>query len=177
MARNPSRQPKTQEKETVAESKKPTLAAGPFDLDTVRNLVNLMKEHELWEIELADGGRSLKLKRGGVVAHSPVISAPMSISAPIPAPSPAREPAAPAKKLLEIKSPTPGTYYSQEKPGSKPYSEVGNKITPTSVVCVIEAMKIFNEITAEITGTIVEILVENKQPVEYGQVLFRVDPS
>lgn len=65
MARNPSRQPKTQEKEAVTESKKPTMTAGPFDLDTVRNLVNLMKEHELWEIELADGGRSIKLKRGG----------------------------------------------------------------------------------------------------------------
>lgn len=101
----------------------------------------------------------------------------MSISAPISGPSPAREPAIPAKKLLEIKSPTPGTYYSQEKPGSKPYAEVGKKITPTSVVCVIEAMKIFNDIMAEITGTIVEIVVENKQPVEYGQVLFRVDPS
>ncbi len=177
MARNPSRQSKTQEKEAVTESKKPSLAAGPFDLDTVRNLVNLMKEHELWEIELADGGRSLKLKRGGVISHSPVVSAPLSHSVPIASPTPSKEPLVPTKKLLEIKSPTPGTYYSQEKPGSKPYAEVGSKISPTSVVCVIEAMKIFNEIQAEITGTIVEILVENKQPVEYGQVLFRVDPS
>ncbi len=177
MARNPSRQSKNQEKEAVTESKKPTLAAGPFDLDTVRNLVNLMKEHELWEIELGDEGRSLKLRRGAPSGHAPVISVPVSHSAAKESPIPPREPAAPSKKLLEIKSPTPGTYYSQEKPGSKPYAEVGTKITPNSVVCVIEAMKIFNEIQAEITGTIVEILVENKQPVEYGQVLFRVDPS
>jgi acetyl-CoA carboxylase biotin carboxyl carrier protein len=87
--------------------------------------------------------------------------------------------AAPAvnKNLIEIKSPTPGTFYSQEKPGSPTYVAVGAKVNPKTVVCQIEAMKLFNEIAAECTGTIVEILIENKQPVEYGQVLFRVDPN
>jgi acetyl-CoA carboxylase biotin carboxyl carrier protein len=81
------------------------------------------------------------------------------------------------KNLIEIKSPTPGTFYSQEKPGSPTYVAVGAKVNPKTVVCQIEAMKLFNEIAAECTGTIVEILIENKQPVEYGQVLFRVDPN
>lgn len=183
MARTPNRHSKTQEKEAVTETKKTAPSNGPFDVDTVRELVHLMKDHELAEIELAEGSRSLKLKRssGVVVTHAPVHSAPVQVLASAPAPvaaaAAAQAPAAPAKKLLEIKSPTPGTFYAQDKPGSKPFAEVGNKITPTSVVCIIEAMKIFNEIQAEVAGTIVEVLVENKQPVEYGQVLFRVDPA
>ncbi len=178
MARTPNRHSKTQEKEAVTETKKSVPSNGPFDVDTVRELVHLMKDHELAEIELAEGSRSLKLKRssGVVVSHAPVHSAPVQVLASAPAPV-AAAPAAPAKKLLEIKSPTPGTFYAQDKPGSKALAEVGHKITPTSVVCIIEAMKIFNEIQAEVAGTIVEVLVENKQPVEYGQVLFRVDPA
>ncbi len=181
MARTPNRHSKTQEKEAVTETKKSSPSNGPFDVDTVRELVHLMKDHELAEIELAEGSRSLKLKRssGVVVSHAPVLSAPVPVLAS-PPPQASHAPAAaaaPAKKLLEIKSPTPGTFYAQDKPGSKAFAEVGTKISPTSVVCIIEAMKIFNEIPAEISGTIVEVLVENKQPVEYGQVLFRVDPA
>jgi acetyl-CoA carboxylase biotin carboxyl carrier protein len=91
---------------------------------------------------------------------------------------PKNEPAAaPAKKLVEIKSPTPGTFYASSSPDAQPFVRVGSKVTPTTVVCLIEAMKIFNEITADCTGAIAEILAENQQPVEYGQVLFRVDPA
>jgi len=105
------------------------------------------------------------------------VAAPVYAPAPVAAvPAPAGE-AKPAKALLEIKSPTPGTFYAQDKPGSPAYVQVGSKVSPTTVVCQVEAMKIFNEIPAEVTGTIVEVCVENKQPVEYGQVLFRVDPS
>lgn len=181
MARNPNRHSKTQEKEAVTESKKPAPTNSPFDVETVRELVHLMKDHELAEIELAEGSRSLKLKRssGVVFAQAPIV-APVPVLAGgslASAPTAPAASAAPVKKLLEIKSPTPGTFYAQDKPGSKAFAEVGTKITPTSVVCIIEAMKIFNEIQAEIAGTIVEVLVENKQPVEYGQVLFRVDPA
>lgn len=159
---------------------------GPFETRTIRELVGLMSRHDLAELELKDGERSIKLKR-----NVPVLSAvPMTVAqpvaaAPVYAPAPAA-PAAPvaaaaeakpAKALLEIKSPTPGTFYAQDKPTSPPYVQVGSKVTPTTVVCQVEAMKIFNEIPAEVTGTIVEVCVENKQPVEYGQVLFRVDPS
>lgn len=177
-----------EEKKSLPEKSKPsptpTGTPGPFDVETVRDLVHLMKEHELAEIELADGGRSLKLKRSGAaVAVQPIyapapVHVPQHVSHAPAAPVPRETAAASASKaLLEIKSPTPGTFYAQDKPGSKPFAEVGKKITPTSVVCIIEAMKIFNEIQAEVAGTIVEILVGDKQPVEYGQVLFRVDPA
>jgi acetyl-CoA carboxylase biotin carboxyl carrier protein len=76
-----------------------------------------------------------------------------------------------------IKSPTPGTFYSSPSPDAEPFVRIGSRVTPTTVVCVIEAMKIFNEIQAECSGVITEISVENQQPVEYGQVLFKVDPT
>ncbi len=195
MAKQSNRGSKSQEPQEAEEKKSlpekpkpsssPTSNPGPFDVETVRDLVHLMKEHELAEIELADGSRSLKLKRTGsavavqpAYAPAPPVHMPHHASAAPPTPAPRETPAAPAARaLLEIKSPTPGTFYAQDKPGSKPFAEVGKKITPTSVVCIIEAMKIFNEIQAEVTGTIVEILVGDKQPVEYGQVLFRVDPA
>ena len=110
---------------------------------------------------------------------------PMSMPAP-PAAPPAAGPAAqtrpaeaakPAKTLLEVKSEALGTFYSRPNPESDPYVKVGSKVTAKTVVGLIEAMKMFNEITAGVTGTIAEILVENQQAVEYGTVLFRVDPS
>jgi acetyl-CoA carboxylase biotin carboxyl carrier protein len=78
---------------------------------------------------------------------------------------------------IPITSPTPGTFYAASKPGAPPFVQVGSRVTPTTVVCVIEAMKIFNEITADCTGVVTSILVENQQAVEYGQVLFQVDPT
>jgi len=84
---------------------------------------------------------------------------------------------APFRPLSPIKSPTPGTFYNREKPDAKPYVEVGSRVTPSTVVGLIEAMKIFNEIQAECSGVIVRALVENGQPVEYGTVLFEVDPT
>jgi acetyl-CoA carboxylase biotin carboxyl carrier protein len=79
--------------------------------------------------------------------------------------------------LIPIKSPTPGTFYKAPSPDAEPFVKVGSRVTPTTVVCMIEAMKIFNEIPAECNGVIAEVLVENQQPVEYGQVLFQVDPT
>jgi acetyl-CoA carboxylase biotin carboxyl carrier protein len=81
----------------------------------------------------------------------------------------------PTKTLHLIKSPTPGTFYARPKPDAEPYVRVGTRVTPTTVVCQIEAMKIFNEIQAECAGVITEVLVENQQPVEYDQPLFKVD--
>ena len=78
---------------------------------------------------------------------------------------------------MEIKSPTPGTFYAAPKPGEPPYVKAGSKVAPETVVCLIEAMKLYNEVQAECAGVIVEVLVENQQPVEYGQVLFKVDPT
>ena len=116
-----------------------------------------------------------------VLAAPPAASAATAAAAPHAPVSPPRTdtPAAPAsaKKLIDIKSPTPGTFYAAPSPDAPPYVKVGAKVTPTTVVCQIEAMKIFNEIAAECAGVIAEVLVEDKQPVEFGQVLFRVDPN
>jgi acetyl-CoA carboxylase biotin carboxyl carrier protein len=158
-------------------------AAGPFDVRTVKSLVALMTQHDLSEIELRDGNQRLRLRRG---AYQPVT--PTSSPA-TPPPSPAGAAAgpnaeaagpsapAPGRPLLEIKSPTPGTFYAAAKPGEPPFVKVGSKVTPETVVCLIEAMKLYNEVQAECTGVIVEAPVENQQAVEYGQVLFKVDPG
>lgn len=153
---------------------------GPFDVRTVQSLVALMTQHDLSEIYLRDGIQRLRLRRG---AFNPLAMAPTSLSAqpasPIATPAPVQAeptPPAQAKALVEIKSPTPGTFYVSAKPGDPPFVKVGSKVTPETVVCLIEAMKIFNEIQAEVSGVIVEVVLQNQQPVEYGQVLFRVDP-
>ena len=165
-------------------AEKPNSKTNPFEVETIRDLVRLMSKHGLSELDLQDGEKKIRLKKEGLSAPvyapimqqqpAPVLQQPAQAQAAATAPA-----AAPAinKNLIEIKSPTPGTFYSQEKPGSPPYVAVGAKVNPKTVVCQIEAMKLFNEIAAECTGTIVEILIENKQPVEYGQVLFRVDPN
>jgi acetyl-CoA carboxylase biotin carboxyl carrier protein len=86
-------------------------------------------------------------------------------------------PAAPAANLIEIKSPMVGTFYAQPEPGAEPYVRVGSRITPGQTLCIIEAMKIMNPIDAEVAGVVREICVQDAQPVEYGHVLFRVDPN
>jgi acetyl-CoA carboxylase biotin carboxyl carrier protein len=149
------------------------------DVRTVKRLAALMSRHDLSEIDLRDGTLHVRLRRGARYKGVPLVApaAPAAAPPPAAAATPA-EPEAPAKKKLhEIKSPTPGTFYAQEKPGAAPYVAVGSRVTPKTVVCKIEAMKIFSEIEAECTGVIVEVVAENKQPVEYDTVLFRVDPS
>jgi acetyl-CoA carboxylase biotin carboxyl carrier protein len=158
-------------------------SSAPFDIKTIGALVSLMSEHDLSEIDLHDGGQRIRLRRGVAVSALP---APQALFQPAPvmsapkndAPANAAAPAPAAKKnLKEIKSPVVGTFYASPDPNSPAYVTVGSKVTPTTTVCIIEAMKIFNEIAAECAGTIAEVCVENQQPVEYGQVLFRVDPG
>ena len=151
------------------------------DVRTVKRLAALMSRHDLSEIDLRDGTLHVRIRRGARYKGVPMVAPAAAVPA---APAPQSAPAAPAgaeapakKKLHEIKSPTPGTFYAQEKPGAAPYVTVGSRVTPKTVVCKIEAMKIFSEIEAECTGVIVEVVAENKQPVEYDTVLFRVDPS
>lgn len=151
----------------------------PFDVRTIRYLVGLMSQHDLSEIDLREGELRIRLRRGA----REVLVAPPSPQPPAPTPSPAPpvstpppETAPPSSPTLHlIKSPTPGTFYNAPSPDAEPFVRVGSRVTPTTVVCIIEAMKIFNEITADCTGVIKEVAVENQQPVEYGQVLFKVD--
>ncbi|TWT31629.1 acetyl-CoA carboxylase biotin carboxyl carrier protein [Blastopirellula retiformator] len=145
---------------------------GVFDLDRLRQLIELMKEHELSEIDLREGEKQIQMKRGSAVAYAP---APAPVAA---APTAAAGGAAPAEDshLVTINSPMVGTFYAKPKPDSENFAKVGDHIGEDSVVCIIEAMKVFNEIKAELTGKIVAVLVKNEDPVEYGQPLFKVDP-
>lgn len=153
----------------------------PFDVKTVEYLISLMAQHELSEISLIEGPQKIRLRKGGgAVAYVP---APMPAVAPAPAPvaaAPAAQgaapaPAAPAKNLHEIKSPMVGTFYSKPSPDKPAFVSVGSKVTPTTVVCQIGAMKIFNDITADVSGTVAEVCVTNESPVDYNTVLFRVE--
>jgi acetyl-CoA carboxylase biotin carboxyl carrier protein len=150
-----------------------------FDVEIIRQLVALMSEHDLSEVHLRQGEASIRLRRGPLIS-SLAVPAPIAHAASLPAPTLAAAttaPEPPARPRHQIKSPTPGTFYHREKPDAKPYVEIGSRVTPTTVVGLIEAMKIFNEIQAECSGVIVKALVENGQPVEYGTVLFEVDPA
>lgn len=173
----------------MADPKKPetSVMPRPFDVLVIDHLVKLMSQHELTEVHLEEGEQVIRLRRGPkhvavapvAVAPAPVAAAPI-VAAPVTAASAAAAPTAPAvpsKKYLEIKSPTPGTFYRASSPDAEPFTRVGAKIKADTIVCVIEAMKVFNEIPAELSGTIVAIKVEDKAPVEYGQVLFLVDPD
>ena len=149
-----------------------------FDVRKIRRLIELMKEHDLNEVDLRDGDVRVRLRKGGdtIVADTrPYMAAPVASPAAPAAPA-APAPAA-ADNHLVIKSPMVGTFYASPNPESPPFVKVGDHVGNDSVVCVIEAMKVFNEIPAEITGKIVACLVQNAQAVEFGQPLFKVDPK
>ena len=149
------------------------------DLKKVKELIELMIEKDLVEVEIVDGDSKIHLKRPGSFVQMP-IAAPMPIMAPAAAPAgDVGSSAAPAAddKLADIKSPIVGTFYSAPSPDSPPYVKVGDHVTPDTVVCIVEAMKVMNEIKAETTGTIEKISIANGQAVEFGQVLFKVRPD
>jgi acetyl-CoA carboxylase biotin carboxyl carrier protein len=143
----------------------------------IRQLVKLMVDNDLSELDITDGQTKVLLKRGRepvVVAAPPGAGAALAEGA-----SAAGGPGAskPGEELLEIKSPMVGTFYSAPSPDSDSYVSVGEHVNDESVVSIIEAMKVMNEIKAECSGTIAEVCVKNAQPVEFGQVLFRVRPA
>ncbi|MBN2022388.1 MAG: acetyl-CoA carboxylase biotin carboxyl carrier protein [Pirellulales bacterium] len=146
-----------------------------FDVRKIRRLIELMKEHDLSEIDLSQEGTRIQLRRGA----SPRAEAAPVAAAP-PAPVVAR-PVAVASELsggeglVVIKSPIVGTFYAAPDPESPPYVKIGDHVGPETTVCLIEAMKVFNEIPAEVAGKVVSALVANGEPVEYGQPLFKVD--
>jgi len=162
----------------------PNKIPSPFDVRTIKYLVRLMGKHDLSEVDLREGDLRIRLRRGAKVGTEAVAAAPAAVAvAPPTAVQPVAVPAqpavapkeGPAKSLHEIKSPTPGTFYAASGPDAEPFARIGSRVNPDTVVCIIEAMKVFNEIPAECSGVIVAIMIENGQPVEYGQVLFKVD--
>lgn len=157
------------------------------DLKKIKELIEIMEQNGLVEIEIKHGDDKIVLKR--YPPEQSVVARPATTSQESPtAPSGARAtdvsvpktpppPSAQEEDLVEIKSPIVGTFYATPSPDSEPYVEVGSHVEPQAVVCIIEAMKVMNEIKAETGGTIAEILVTNGQAVEYGQVLFRIRPD
>ena len=148
-----------------------------FDVKKVRRLIELMKEHDLSELDLRQADNRVRIRRGGeVVAYSaPAPVAPRPASAAAEA-APAKESAADARMLV-IKSPMVGTFYRASGPDAAAFVKVGDRIGPEKTVCIVEAMKVFNEIPAGLSGQVVAILVENGAPVEFGQPLIKVDPE
>jgi len=146
-----------------------------FNAKRVRRLIKLMKEHDLSEIDLKQADQRVRIRRGGeFVASSGALSAPAARSAA--AEPSVREPVADSRMLL-IKSPMVGTFYRASGPDSAVFVKVGDRIGPEKTVCIIEAMKVFNEIPAGVSGQVVAVLVENGAPVEFGQPLIKVDPE
>lgn len=147
-----------------------------LDLAELRRLVNLMNSHSLAEVEIEQEGKRVRVVRAHPPGASGMVPAYMT-AAPAPVAAPAAAPAggAPARRRgTEIPSPMVGTFYRSPSPDAAPYVEVGDRITKDTVVCIVEAMKVMNEIKAEVAGDILEILVQNGEPVEYGQPLFLV---
>jgi acetyl-CoA carboxylase biotin carboxyl carrier protein len=153
-----------------------------FDVRKIRRLVELMKEHDLSEIDLQQGEVRIQLRRACAAAQ-PVMGAapaglvPMPVKAGPPAPESDVSPPSEGKEkgVAVIKSPMVGTFYAAPDPDSPAFVKVGDHIGPETTVCIVEAMKVFNQIPAEIAGRIIAVLAENGSPVEFGQPLFKVD--
>lgn len=158
---------------------------GQFDIDGLRQLMELMELHDVREVKLQRGETKYLLRRGPQEVYA---------SGPVPYPA-APVPAAPAsgavvsdaggggeapavdENLVEIKSPTVGTFYVSPSPGDPPFVKVGDQVSPDAIVCIVEAMKVFNQIPAGVSGTISKILLTDGDAVEFGQPMFLVQPS
>jgi acetyl-CoA carboxylase biotin carboxyl carrier protein len=146
-------------------------AGDVFDLDRLRELIELMEQHDLGEIDLQQQEMRIRLQRGS--------------TAPVPAPLPAApQPAAAAaaeseepSHIVYIKSPMVGTFYSRPNPEATPFIKVGDHVDSETTVCIVEAMKTFNEIPAEVSGEVVAVLVDDGEPVEFDKPLFKIDTS
>ena len=157
-----------------------------MDLKDIKLIIDLMKKNDLSLFELEKEGFKIRLKKGsgepgGYAVSSHTAYSPVSQPAPAPASAAPlaaaaipETPAPPAAKGKEITSPMVGTFYAAMSPDAPPYIKVGQSVTEDTVVCIIEAMKVMNEIKAEMTGTVTEVLGENGKPVQFGQPLFRV---
>lgn len=165
-----------------------------IDLRYVKKLIDILDESTVDSIEISsDKGMKIRISKSPVQRGAVQVAAPMPALLPVGAPARptpvegvpalsegAAEPpkAAPAaSSLLEVKSPMVGTYYGAPEPGAKPYVSVGSRVQKGQTLCIIEAMKIMNEIESEFAGVVKEVAVSDAHPVEYGQVLFRIDPN
>lgn len=149
-----------------------------MNLKELKEMIALMNENNLVEIEIEREGLRIRIKKG--ISGIPEITEEKYIiqpSAAALAATSVKEAEAPTIKRVEIKAPMVGTFYRAPAPDAPPFVEVGDEIEPGQVICIIEAMKLMNEIKAEVKGRVAEILVENASPVEFGQVLFFIEPT
>lgn len=146
-----------------------------FDVERIRQIIELMEEHDLSEVDLQQGDEKIKLGRG---SKSPVYAAPPPMAAASVAPAGAAPvPVDDTAGTITIKAPMVGTFYSKANPESPAFVKVGDRVGPDTVVCIVEAMKVFNEIPAECSGTIVAVLANDQEPVDFGKPMFRVKPD
>ncbi len=155
-----------------------------MELEQIKAIVAMMKDNDLSEFSMEQDGLKIRIKRGPedfqqtVTLPAPAPAQPAAAPAPVQAPTPvvlaAPVPVAPAADIKHITSPMVGTFYLSPSPDAPPYIEVGQEVDAETVVCIIEAMKVMNEIKAEVSGLITEMMAENAKPVEFGQKLFAV---
>ena len=162
-----------------------------MNLKEIKELIELMTEKDISELELERAGVRLRISRvrrataeagvpaSALPAEAPAVAANPAAFAPAPAPAvpPAAPPAEPREDLHMVKSPIVGTFYEAPAPGAPPFVKVGDPVQPGKVLCIIEAMKLMNEIESDVAGEILKRFVENAQPVEYGEALFAIRPS
>jgi acetyl-CoA carboxylase biotin carboxyl carrier protein len=166
-----------------------------IDLRYVKKLIEMIDESSVDSIEItSDKGMKIRISKSPNQRGAVQVAAPMSMPAMVPAAPPRNSPSQGVPAVseadvpstpseggkgsgLDIKSPMVGTYYKSPEPGAKAYVTVGDRVAKGQIVCIIEAMKIMNEIESEYAGVVKEILVQDSQPVEYGQVLFKIDPN
>jgi len=157
-----------------------------MDFNEIRKLVKLVEGAGITSLEIEEGDLQIRIEKAvpTLVASAPALQYAPAAAAPAPAAAPAlAAPAAapvpaaePASNLIEVRAPMVGTFYRSPNPESPAFVAVGDSIRPGQTLCILEAMKIMNEIEAEVSGRVVEILVDNAQPVQFDQVLFRIEP-
>jgi acetyl-CoA carboxylase biotin carboxyl carrier protein len=152
------------------------------DLKDIKAIIDLMKKNAISEFELERQDFKIRLKRGGVPMTQaedlalPALT-PGTVAVSTAGLTPVTAPPVPPIEEIEIKAPMIGTFYRSPSPEAMPYVEIGTEVTPETVVCIIEAMKVMNEIKAESKGVITQALVENSKPVEFGQAMFKIRPT
>ncbi len=152
-----------------------------MDIRKIKKLIELLEDSDVAEIEIVEGEESVRIARGAQGA--PVVSAPVAMAAPVAAAPVAAAPAATTEAAIAndmppgtiVESPMVGTYYGASSPGAKPFVDVGQQVNKGDTLCIIEAMKIMNQIEAEVSGTVRAVLVDDGQPVEFGEPLIVID--
>lgn len=143
-----------------------------FSVDRIRDLIDLMEERGLCEVDLRQADEQIRLVRGTVSTAAP---APVAAAAPVATAAPAAAEPVDSEHIVVVKSPMVGSFYSKPNPKAPDFVKVGQRVSVDTVICIVEAMKVFNEIPAEVSGVVTEILASNGDAVDFGRPLFKVD--